>query len=361
MPSTAQTIIFNKLLTTVVERRASDLHLTIGTPPALRIEGELVILEDQEILTPDFIKGVIDSFLTPEQKEKLKKNKQLVVAHSFDQKLRFKITVYYQKGFLGVIFRYISPIVKNFSDLGLPVKSIEKFLSLKKGLVVISGPFDSGKTTTLISIIETINKTKKKNIFTLEEPIEYIFINDQSIIEQREIKKDVNSFVEGLDLISNEDVNIVFVSQITDKEVFSKIFKLIEGGRLVFVILEAEQAYQTIEKIINFFPSSEKEKIQEMLTNNLAGIINQKLIPSLNKKRILAYEILIANLSVKNLIKEGKLKQLNSILQISQAEGMIGMDKCLAQLVRNAEISLEEALRNAIDMENLKTMAERIL
>ncbi|MEK7167319.1 MAG: ATPase, T2SS/T4P/T4SS family [Patescibacteria group bacterium] len=355
---TTQTIIFNKFLTTVVERRASDLHLTVGTPPALRIEGKLIILEDQEILTPDFIKGIINSFLDLEQKEELEKNRQLVIAYSFDQKLRFKINIYYQKGFLGAVFRYISPIIKNFSDLGLP-KSIEKFLSLKKGLVVISGPFDSGKTTTLISILETINKTGKKNIFTLEKPIEYIFINDQSIIEQREIEKDVNSFEQGLDLISNEDVDIIFISQITNKEVFSKIFKLIEGGRLVFIILEAEQAYQTIEKIINFFPSSEKEKIQEIVANNLAGIINQKLIPSLNKERILAYEILFANLSVKNLIKEEKLKQLNSILQISQAEGMISMDKCLAQLVRNAKISLEEALKNAIDMENLKTMAER--
>jgi len=359
---TAQSIIFNKLLITVVEKKASDLHLTVGVPPALRMEGELIILEDQEILTPGFIKGVVDSFLTVEQKEELEKNRQLVISYSFDQKLlRFKISIYYQKGFLGVVFRYISPIIKNFSDLGIPIKSIEKFLSFKKGLIVISGPFDSGKTTTLLSIIETINKTKKKNIFTLEKPIEYIFINDQSIIEQREIKKDVNSFSEGLDLISDEDVDIVFVSQITSKEVFEKIFKLIEGGRLVFVILEAEQVYQTIEKIINFFPSFEKEKIQEMLANNLAGIINQKLIPSLNKKRILAYEILINNLSVQNLIKEEKLKQLNSILQISQAEGMISMDRCLSQLVRNTEISLEEALQYASDMENLKTMAERIL
>jgi twitching motility protein PilT len=358
---TAQTIIFNKLLITVVERRGSDLHLTVGTPPALRIEGELTILEDQEILTPDFIKGVIASFLTPKQKERLEQDKQLVIAHSFDQKLRFKISIYYQKGFLGAVFRYISPNIKNFSDLGLPIKSIEKFLTLRKGLVVISGPFDSGKTTSLISMFETINKTKKKNIFTLEEPIEYIFINNQSIIEQREVKTDVNSFIEGLELISDKDVDIVFVSQIINKEVFSKIFKLIEGGRLIFIILEAEQVYQTIEKIINFFPSSEKEKIQEMLANNLAGIINQKLIPSLNKKRILAYEILINNLSIKNLIKEGKIKQINSILQISQAEGMISMDRCLAQLVRNAKISLEEALCHAIDMENLKNMAERIL
>lgn len=357
---TAQTIIFNKLLNTVVERRASDLHLTIGTPPALRIEGELIILEDQEILTPDFIKGIINSFLTSEQKEELEKNKQLVIAHSFDQKLRFKISIYYQKGFLGAVFRYVSPVIKNFSDLGLP-KSIEKFLSLKKGLVIISGPFDSGKTTTLISIIETINRTTKKNIFTLEKPIECIFINDKSIIEQREIGKDVNSFIEGLDLINNEDVDIISVSQATDKEIFSKIFELVEGGRLVFVILEAGQAYQTIEKIINFFPSSEKEKIQEILTNNLAGVINQKLIASLKKKRVLAYEILFANLSIKNIIKEGKLKQINSILQISQAEGMISMDKCLAQLIRGAEISLDEALKHAIDMENLKNMAQRVL
>lgn len=357
---TAQTIIFNKLLNTVVERRASDLHLTIGTPPALRIEGELIILEDQEILTPDFIKGIINSFLTSEQKEELEKNKQLVIAHSFDQKLRFKISIYYQKGFLGAVFRYVSPVIKNFLDLGLP-KSIEKFLSLKKGLVIISGPFDSGKTTTLISIIETINRTTKKNIFTLEKPIEYIFINDKSIIEQREVGKDVNSFIEGLDLINNEDVDIVSVSHATNEKIFSKIFELVEGGRLVFVILEAEQAFQTIEKIINFFPSSEKEKIQEILTNNLAGVINQKLITSLKKKRALAYEILFANLSIKNIIKEGKLKQINSILQISQAEGMISMDKCLAQLVRSAEISLDEALKHAIDMENLKNMAERIL
>ncbi|PKL72503.1 hypothetical protein CVV26_01280 [Candidatus Kuenenbacteria bacterium HGW-Kuenenbacteria-1] len=357
---TAQTIIFNKLLTTVVERRASDLHLTIGTPPALRIEGELIILEDQEILTPDFIKGVINSFLTLEQKEELEKNRQLIIAHSFDQKLRFKINIYYQKGFLGVTFRYISPIIKNFSDLGLP-KSIENFLSLKKGLVVISGPFDSGKTTTLISIIETINKTQKKNIFTLEKPIEYIFINDKSIIEQREVEKDVNSFADGLDLIVNEDVDIVVVSQVNDKEIFSKIFKLIEGGRLIFIFLEAEQTYQAIEKIINFFPFEEKEKIQTILANNLAGVINQKLISSLKGNRLLAYEILLNNLSVKNLIEEGKLKQLNSVLQLSQAEGMISMDRCLSQLVRNALISLEEALRYAIDMENLKTMAQRIL
>ncbi|MEK9130428.1 MAG: ATPase, T2SS/T4P/T4SS family [Patescibacteria group bacterium] len=357
---TTQTIIFNKLLTTVVERRASDLHLTVGTPPVLRIEGELVILEDQEILTPNFINDVVYSFLTSKQKEKLEKNKQIILAHSFDRKLRFKINIYYQKGFLGVVFRYVNPVIQNFSDLGLP-KSIEGLLSLDKGLVIINGSFDSGKTTTLLSIIEAINKTKKKNIFTLEKPIEYIFINDKSIIEQREVGSDVNSFADGLDLINNEDVDIVSISEVRDKEIFYKIFKLIEGGRMVFIILEAEQAYQAIEKIINFFPIEEKNKIQTILANNLSGVISQKLIHSLQGNRVLAYEILWANLSVKNLIEEGKLKQLNSILQLSQAEGMMSMDRCLSQLVRNTKISLEEALRHAVDMENLKAMAERII
>ncbi len=353
-----ETITFQKLLDFTAEYKASDLHLTVANPPILRIDDKLKFLNDYPLLTSGFIEKAVFSFLDDQQKEILTQEREIVITHTFRKGMRFRINIYYQKGFLSASFRFIPETIKDIKDLGLP-SVVENFIKLKKGLVVISGPFNSGKSTTLFSLIDRINKTRDKRIITLEKPIEYTLVNDKSIIEQREVGRDTRSFRTGLEFVDQEDIDVVAVSEIEQEEIISKLFKVVEAGRLVFSMMNVDSAVKCLEELINFFPPDKQNLARIIVADNLAGIVSQRLLPKIGGGRVLAVEILIVTPAVKTVIREGRLHQINNILQTSQAEGMISLDRFLIELVKKELITPQAALEEAMDPLSLKTLMAR--
>ncbi|MDD5342621.1 MAG: PilT/PilU family type 4a pilus ATPase [Patescibacteria group bacterium] len=344
-----------KLLRQVAEYRASALHLSVGNPPILRVDDQLRPLQDEGALTPEKMEKIGLSFLDEEHRAVLQKDKEVVLTYSFEDRARFKVNVFYQKGYLSVSLKYIPPTVPNLRELGLPAIT-ERFTRLKKGLVLVTGPFGSGKSTTLASLIETINQTRSEYIITIEQPVEYVFTNNKSIIEQREVGRDTVSFQKALSSIPQEDVNVVMLSELDDLRVIEFVFTVVESGRLVFLAMNTDSAYKTIEKIINAFDNTKQEQIRLQLADALEGVISQRLLTKVGGGKIAAAEILMPSPAVKSIIKEGSIYQLNTILQTSREEGMISLDRALAELVKAGEVLLEDALYQATDKNGLKMM-----
>ena len=353
--STTEIITFQKLLNAAAENKASDLHFTVGSFPILRIDDKLKPLTDYPLLTSSFIEEVIFSFLDNQEKEILAKEREIAIAHTFIKGMRFRINIFYQRNFLGASFRFIPEIIKNFKDLGLP-KGVENFIKLKRGLVIITGPFGSGKSTTLISLINEINKTQAKRIVTLEKPIEHILINDKSIVEQREVGRDTLSFAEGLEFMSQEDIDVVMISEIEKEEIISELLKVAEAGRLIFSMMNVDSVAKCLEELINFFPTDRQELAKIMLADNLVGLVSQRLLPKIEGGRVLAAEILVVTPPVQAIIREGRFHQIKNILQTSQAEGMVSLDRSLAELVKRGLVSPEDALKEASDPQSLRAV-----
>jgi twitching motility protein PilT len=357
MPIT-ETVTFQKLLTTAAEYKASDLHFTVGNPPVLRIDDKLKPLTDYSLITSSFIEEIIFSFLDKREKEILTQKKEITIAHTFVKGMRFRINIFYQKNFLGASFRFIPEIIKDPKELGLP-QTVEDFTKLERGLVIITGPFGSGKSTTLISLIDKINKTQAKRIVTLEKPIEHILINDKSIAEQREIDRDTLNFVDGLKFMDQEDVDVVMISEIEEEKIISRLLKVAEAGRLVFAMMNMDSTIKALEELVNFFPTDRQELARIMLADNLAGLISQRLLPKIDEGRVLAVEVLTSTPSVRTVIREGKFQQIKNILQTSSAEGMISLDRSLAKLIKGGLVNPEVALKEASDPQSLKMMMTR--
>jgi twitching motility protein PilT len=355
---TTENITFQKLLKLAAEYKASDLHFTAGLPPVLRIDDKLKTLEDQPLLTASFIKKMVYSFLDEKEKEILEKEKEIVIAHTFKKGLRFRANIFYQKNFLSASFRFIPEMIKGPKELGLP-SSLENFTQLAKGLVIITGPFGSGKSTTLISLVNEINKKQAKRIVTLERPIEHLLVSSQGIVEQREVGRDTASFIDGLEFMDQEDIDVVMVSEIESKEVIKRLLKVAEAGRLIFSMMNVDSVVKCLEELINFFPPEEQPLAKIMLADNLKGIVSQRLIPKIEGGRVLALEILINTPAVQTTIREGRFQQIKNILQTSQGEGMVSLDVSLARLVKEGLISPKIALKEAADPESLKITIAR--
>ncbi len=354
MDTTTQ-LELGKLLRQVAELKASALHLSVGNPPIFRVDDQLKPLQDANILTPEVMKKIALSFLDESHKKKLEDEKEVVLTYSFEDRARFKVNVFYQKGYLSVSLKYIPPVVKNLRDLGLPV-IVERFAKLKKGLVLVTGPYGSGKSTTMASLIETVNQSRSEYIITIEKPIEYIYTNNKSIVEQREVGRDTLSFEKALSSIPQEDVNVVMISDLEDEKVIEMIFTVVESGRLVLAAMNTDSAYKTLEKIINSFPVPKQEQIRLQLADAFEGAISQRLLPRVGGGKVVAAEILIPSPAVKSIIKEGSIYQINTILQTSREEGMVSLDRSLADLVKAGEVLLEDALNHAVDKNGLKMM-----
>lgn len=351
-------LAFNRILSTVAEYKASDLHLTIGNPPVLRVDTELVPLEKEQVITPEFMEEVVSSLVTKEQREILERDKEIVFAYPFENKARFRINIFYQKGYLSASLRYIGGKIKTLKELGLP-PIFERFTKISKGLVLFSGPFGSGRSSTLASVINTINHTRSEYILTIENPIEYLFVNNKSIIEQREVVRDTPSIVKGLETVMQEDVDVVAVSEVPDAGAVREILNISNSGRVIYSSVDADSVVKCLEKIIGFFPTDEQKQVRASLAENIEGVTCQRLLPRVGGGRIVVAEVLIPTEPVKNLIKEGGLYQINNIIQTSREEGMISLDKSLAELVKTSEILIEDALAHAHDQQSLKAMMRR--
>lgn len=349
----SDTLIINDILNAAAERKATDVHLVAGNNPVIRVEGHLITLVDQPVLTGDILMALAESFLSKENFEKLNRNKEVIAIYNWADRNRYRTKVFYQKGFLAISLRLISPFIRAPKDLGVPT-SILQLLNRDKGLIIITGPFGSGRTSTAASLLETLNQNKGLHIQTLERPIEYLFSNNQSVIEQRSVGKDVNSFVEGLKNMLDEDIDAVFVDSAHEEGMEEIILELAESGKLIIYIMDADSVTSALDRFIDSISGAKRDWAREILADVFLGAMAQRLLPRVGGGMIMSSEVLINNPAVRSSIRSDKLNQLNSIMQTSKDEGMSTLDKSLMELVRIGEITTEDARRQAVEPQVFK-------
>lgn len=343
-----------KYLDFTVEKNASDLHLISGIPATIRVDGKLSSVPEAAPLTPTTIRGLIADFVPVELLKILKEKKEVDFSFGYKE-VRFRVNLYYQKGCETVSLRMIPKQIRSIEELGLP-PIMEKFAEHNQGFVIITGPTGSGKSTTLAAMIDMVNSTQRKHIVTIEDPIEYVFEHKKSIISQREIGTDSDSFGNAMRSALREDPDIVLVGEMRDLETIEAALTIAETGHLVLTTLHTNSAAQTADRIINVFPSHLRQQVSNQLASVLLGVISQRLIPKVGGGRVLAAETMIANSAVRSLIRDGKTYQIPNIIQTSASEGMISLDKVLAEYVSRGDITIEDALAWAQDAKSFKMM-----
>lgn len=350
-----QKILIKEILAEGIEMGASDLHFSVGNYPILRVGEDLRYLENREIITEKFMEDMVASLLTPVQQQKLNTNKDIVLSYLFDRNLRFKVTIFHQRGFLSAAMRYIPAKVPSLLELKLD-GTIKKLTGLKNGLVVIAGSFGSGRSSTAAAMIEEINHSRKSYILTVEDPIEYVFNNDQSIIEQREVGVDANNFAEALKHFQEQDGDVLFLDELSGPEVIYSALSIASGNSLVITTMTADSAAKAISSILNSFSSIDEEKVRGMLADALKAVVCQKMLPKVGGGAMAVCEILLNNDSVKSTITSGKISQLSDVIKTSRQEGMVSFNQALASAVSKREISAEDALANSSDPQGLEKM-----
>lgn len=341
------------LLSIAIQRHASDLHLVYGYNPIIRVDGVLTHLNDQPIMVNEAITQMIEETMTPEQKDLFSANKELDYSYKLDT-WRFRVNSYTQQGTSAVNFRLISSTIKSIDSLSLP-SICHKFAELPQGLVLIVGPTGHGKTTTIASIIQEINTAHKKNIITIEDPVEYIFPKALSMISQREILWDTLSWRKALKSVLREDPDVVLIGEMRDYETIGSALTIAETGHLVFATLHTNSASQTVDRIVDVFPSDQQSQIRLQLSNVLEAIVSIRLVPALEGGRIPACEILTGTPAVRSTIREGKTHLIDNIIQTSAEYSMVSLEKYLAQLVLSSKISLEDAKKWTLSPKELES------
>jgi twitching motility protein PilT len=337
-----------ELLIEAKDKEASDLHLNTGIPPVLRINGQLVRLDLPE-LTPEITHKMIYSILSEKQKIDFENFGELDLSYELVNISRFRVNIFKHRCGEGAAFRLIPEKVKTLSELGLP-SILSDFTEKDRGLVLITGPTGSGKSTTLAAMIDIINKNRHDNIITIEDPIEFIHSHKKCLISQREIGSHTQSFASALRNALREDPDVILVGEMRDLETISMALTAAETGHLVFSTLHTISASETIERIIDVFPPHQQNQVRMQLAGSLLGVVAQTLLPLLDEKgRVPALEIMVANPAIKNLIREGKAYQISSTIQISKKDGMQSLDQSLKDLLMEGKINQENAMKKAID------------
>lgn len=347
------------LLITAARQNASDLHLAVGRRPTLRIDGVLVPLQQEEMMTKEDAEELINSLLTPEQQERLKKDRQIDFAYSLEDKARFRINAYYQRGYLAAALRLIPSRIRTIEELNLP-PILHDFTKLSQGFVLVVGPAGHGKSTTLAALIDEINHSRSDHIITIEDPIEYLFAQDKSIISQREVGVDTPSFHDALRTVLRQDPDVIMIGEMRDTVSIATAMTAAETGHLVFSTLHTNSASQTIDRIIDTFPAEQQGQVISQLAATLVAIISERLLPRLSGGRIPATEIMIVNPAIRNLIRERKTYQIDLVIETSLQEGMITLNRSLANLVKNREISMENAELYSLNPSELRILLERM-
>lgn len=349
----AELLDINEILLQVIEHEASDLHLTVGIPPTVRVHGELVPL-DYPKLMPNDTKELIYGILTQEQREQLERNWEHDFSYALLGKARFRVNAYFQRNSLGAAFRVIPFDIKKMHELGLP-KVLENIAKKPRGFVLVTGPTGSGKSTTLASMIDLINETQAFHIITIEDPIEYLHVHKRSIVNQREVGSDTRSFANALKYVLRQDPDVILIGEMRDVETISAALTAAETGHLVFATLHTQDAPQTIDRIIDVFPPNQQQQVRVQLAGSLQGIISQQLLPTRDMLgRTVACEVLIPTSAVRNMIREAKTHQIYNAMQTGEKYGMQTMDQALADLYRRGLISLDVALAKAYDPNELR-------
>jgi len=335
-----------ELLDIVVAKDASDLHLVVGSPPSIRVDGSLIFLRN-EPLTNDEMVQLINPLLTPEQKDQFQVNRELDLSYQYAEKGRFRINVYFQQNHPSAALRLIHSNIKTPEQLRLP-QIVHTFAGLKQGFVMVTGPTGHGKSSTLAAIIEEINQTRSDHIVTIEDPVEFVYTPKKSIISQREMKYDTHGWDIALRSALREDPDVVLVGEMRDYETIAAALTVAETGHLVFATLHTNSAAQTIDRIIDVFPEEQQQQVRQQLAGSLEAVISQRLIPAIPAGRVPATEILLATPAVRNLIREGKSHQIDNVIQTSGALGMMTLENSLVSWVRAGAITLEMAKTYAL-------------
>ena len=343
------------LLQEVINQHASDLHLQVGLPPMLRIDGALTPVANTPSLDVETTERLIFSILDNEQKQILLKDKEFDFSFAFGDLGRFRVNAFHERGNIAAAMRLIPNDIPTLAELGLPAV-VESFADYPRGLVLVTGPTGSGKSTTLAALLDKINSERSEHIITIEDPIEFTHKSKRSVIVQREVHYDTYSFSAALRSALREDPDVVLIGEMRDLETISAAITIAETGHLVFATLHTNSASQSIDRMVNVFPPHQQPQIKAQLGNMLMAICSQRLIPAIGGGRLVSAEILVANPAVRNIIREGKSHQLDQVIQTSAKEGMQSRDRTLVQLVQSGQITYDEAKNYAVDLDDLNRM-----
>ncbi len=334
---------FEDLVLTTIREEASDLHLSVGRTPYIRVMGELVPLVKKRPLTEEDMLEYLSVILTAEKKEKLFKEYEADFSYSYGGKARFRCNAYFQRGVINVAMRLISEYIRSIEELNLP-PVLQTFTSKKQGFFLVVGPIGQGKSTTLAAMVQLINSERTEHILTIEDPVEYLFKPMKSIIDQREIHTDTQGFHTALYAMFRQDVDVVMIGEMRDPDTISAAVTAAETGHLVFSTLHTNDATQTVDRIIDSFPAEQQNQISVQLAESLLGVFSQRLIPRISGGQIPAYELLINTSAVQNLIREKRTHEIPRVIETGAEFGMIDFNRCLAGLVHDGEVTQENAM-----------------
>lgn len=343
------------LLRMVAQQNGSDLHLVVGRYPTMRLDGKLYPLSQDSVLTPEDTQSLSDAMLSEEKKKKLIEDGQVDFSYNFEDKARFRTNVFFQKGYISIAMRLIPDRIKTLEELNMPT-TLYDLMNFSHGLVLITGPVGHGKSTTLAAMLDYVNHNQEKNIITVEDPIEYVYTQDRSIINQREVGQDAKSFTSALRAVFREDANVVLIGEMRDLDTIGTAMTAAETGHLILGTLHTNDSSQTIDRIIDVFPAHQQNQIRYQLASVLLGVVSQRLIPQIGGGRVPAVEIMFKNHAVENLIRENKAYQLDNVIETSLKEGMISLDKSLVDLVQRGFIAAEDAFIYSKNKEYFQTL-----
>ena len=349
----------DELLEYMVERNASDLHVTTGTPPVIRVRGEVERMQGYDAFTSEDTQQLLYRILSSEQQKQLELKRQLDFSHSIPGLARFRVNVYFQRESIGAAFRLIPAELKTLEELGIP-SSLHQLAEKPRGLVLVTGPTGSGKSTTLAAIIDEINRNRSEHILTIEDPIEFLHRHKRCIVNQREIGPDAVSFAEALRAALRQDPDVILVGEMRDLETIGTALTAAETGHLVFGTLHTQSAPSTIDRIIDVFPAEQQEQVRIQIASSLQGVVTQALLPTLDGAgRVPALEVLLPDDAVRNLIRQGKVEQIYSVMQTNAGRGMQTMEQSLADLIQRRVVDVEVGLSRSSRPQQLIGLLER--
>jgi twitching motility protein PilT len=352
----APSVSVQELLSHVLEKEASDLHLTAGAAPTIRVHGDLKPVEGYDVMEPEELRRMIYAVLTQAQRERLEQDLELDLSYSLPGKARFRVNVYFQRDAIGAAFRLIPFAIRRLDELGLP-QQVGDFARLPRGMILVTGPTGSGKSTSLAALVDIVNSEREVHIMTVEDPIEYLHQHKKAIVNQREIGTDTRSFASALKHVLRQDPDVILVGEMRDLETIQTALTAAETGHLVFATLHTQDAPQTIDRMIDAFPPHQQQQVRAQLSTTLQGVVTQQLLQSADgRSRTVAAEVLVATSAVRNMIREAKVHQIYGAMQAGGRYGMQTMDSALAHLVAVGKISIELAKERCHDEQELKRL-----
>ena len=352
----AASVSVQELLSHVLEKEASDLHLTAGAAPTVRVHGDLKPVDGYDVMEPEELRRMIYAVLTQAQRERLEQDLELDLSYSLPGKARFRVNVYFQRDAIGAAFRLIPFAIRRLDELGLP-RQVGDFARLPRGMILVTGPTGSGKSTTLAALVDIVNSEREVHIMTVEDPIEYLHQHKKAIVNQREVGTDTRSFAQALKHVLRQDPDVILVGEMRDLETIQTALTAAETGHLVFATLHTQDAPQTIDRMIDAFPPHQQQQVRAQLSTTLQGVVTQQLLQSADgRSRTVAAEVLVATSAIRNMIREAKVHQIYGAMQAGGRHGMQTMDSALAHLVALGKISMELAKERCHDEQELKRL-----